>query len=351
MAFEMTAAVKDRGVDLTLSVGDREMVAVLGPNGAGKSTVLSVIAGLLRPDSGHATLDGRALFDVDRSGTPQVWVPAHARGVALLAQEPLLFPHLSALENVAFGPRSTGRTRSESRTIASRWLATVDALQYADRKPAQLSGGQAQRIAVARALAADPALLLLDEPMAALDVAFAPALRQLLRRVLADRKVIIVTHDVLDAILLADRVIVVNDGHVVEDGPATQVLGRPRSDFAARIAGLNMVRGTIEGNRVLSPHGLLIEGVAEEPIQQGDDVVAVFRPSAVGVYTQAPGGSPRNVIDVTITELEPHGDHVRVRTADLSADITAAAVAELNLAPGTAAVFTVKVSEVAIYRA
>ena len=351
MAFEVTATVAERAVDLTVAVGDGEIVAILGPNGAGKSTLLSVIAGLLQPEVGVARLDGRLLFDVGRADAAPVWVPAHARGVALLAQEPLLFPHLTALDNVAFGPRSIGRSRSESRSQARRWLAEVDAIQYVDRKPAQLSGGQAQRIAVARALAADPHLLLLDEPMAALDVAVAPAMRQMLRRVLADRAVIIVTHDVLDALLLADRVIVVEDGHVVEDGPTAQVLARPRSGFGARIAGLNMVRGTLEGHGVRRADGLLVEGIAEEPVEQGEGAVAVFRPSSVGVYKEPPGGSPRNVFDVTITELEPRGDQVRVRTDDLSADVTAAAVADLDLAPDTQAVFAVKASEVAIYRA
>ena len=169
------------------------------------------------------------LFDVGRPGKSHVWVPPHDRGVALLAQEPLLFPHLSALDNVAFGPRSIGEARSKAHALAEHWLGEVDAAQYADRKPAQLSGGQAQRIAVARALAADPRLLLLDEPMAALDVAVAPAVRQMLRQVLADRSAVIVTHDVLDALLLADRVLVMEDGHVVEEGPTAELLARPRS--------------------------------------------------------------------------------------------------------------------------
>jgi molybdate transport system ATP-binding protein len=311
---------------------------------------MSVIAGLLRPDTGTASLDGRVLFDVGRPGKSHAWVPPHARGVALLAQEPLLFPHLSALDNVAFGPRSGGQPRSRSRAVAEHWLGEVDAAQYADRKPAQLSGGQAQRIAVARALAADPRLLLLDEPMAALDVAVAPAVRQMLRRVLHDRSAVIVTHDVLDALLLADRVLVIDGGHVVEEGPTAQLLARPRSAFAARIAGLNMVRGTLDGQGVRGADGSLVEGLAEQPIEQGDPAVAVFRPSAVGVYRQPPGGSPRNVMDVTITELEPFGEQIRLRTARLSADVTATAVAELDLAPGTPVVFTVKASEVAIYR-
>lgn len=350
MSLEVSAVVARRGFDLSMHVSAGETLAVLGPNGSGKSTAMSVIAGLLRPDVGTASLDGRVLFDVGGPGKAHVWVPPHARGVALLAQEPLLFPHLSALDNVAFGPRSLGQSRRTSRASAEHWLGEVDAAEYADRRPAQLSGGQAQRIAVARALAADPQLLLLDEPMAALDVAVAPAVRQMLRRVLADRSAVIVTHDVLDALLLAERVVVVEGGRVVEEGPTAELLARPTSAFAARIAGLNMVRGTVEGPGVRAPDGTLVEGLADPPVADGDPAVAVFRPSAVGVYRQPPGGSPRNVLDVTITELEPFGEQIRVRTDRLSADVTASAVAELDLAPGTPVVFTVKASEVAIYR-
>jgi molybdate transport system ATP-binding protein len=350
MALELSANVTGRGVDLNLGVDDEEIVAVLGSNGAGKSTLLSVIAGLVRPDAGHAKLNGRTLFSVGPATASAGWVAPHARGVALLAQEPLLFPHLSVLDNVAFGPRSVGRSRKLSRDIARRWLAEVDATELADRKPPQLSGGQAQRIAVARALAADPQLLLLDEPMAALDVAVAPAMRQMLRRVLDGRAAIIATHDILDALLLADRVVVMEGGRIVEDGPTVQVLSRPRSEFAARIAGLNMVRGNLEGRAVRGPNGVVIEGLAEMPMDEGDPAVAVFRPSSVAVYLTPPGGSPRNAVDVTITELEPHGDQVRVRAQDLSADITASSVADLDLAPQTPVTFTIKASEVAIYR-
>jgi len=159
----------------------------------------------------------------------------HARRTALLGQEPLLFPHLSALENVAFGPRSAGTPHATARRDAQQWLDEVGVGELSARRPAQLSGGQAQRVAVARALAAGPALLLLDEPLAALDVAVLPALRQTLRRVLADRTAIVVTHDPLDALLLADRVVVLSGGRVVEQGTSSEVLSRPRSPFAARM--------------------------------------------------------------------------------------------------------------------
>lgn len=343
--LELTAGVPDRGVDVAIEVAAGETVALLGPNGAGKSTVLAVAAGTLRPERGRVVLDGRELTG------ERGFVPPHARRVALLAQDPLLFPHLSVLDNVAFGPRSLGHGRRTSRESALRWLGEVDAADLADRRPGGISGGQAQRVAVARALAAEPRLLLLDEPMAALDVAVAPALRQTLRRVLADRTVVLVTHDVLDALLLADRVVVLDDGRVVEDGPSAEVLSRPRSPFAARIAGLNMVAGLWHDGAVLGADGIAIRGLAAEAgPAPGERVVAVFRPSAVSVFHEAPGGSPRNSLAVTVTDLEPHGDQVRVRAGHLAADLTVQSAAELDLAPGVRVVFAVKATEVSVYR-
>lgn len=351
MSLEFRAVLPQRGIDVALTLRTTEKVAILGPNGAGKSSVLATLAGLIRPEHGFARLDGDTLFDIGDPGVRTTWRPAHDRNTALLAQEPLLFPHLTVLDNVAFGPRSRGASRRDSRAIARRWLAEVDAHELAGRKPARLSGGQAQRIAVARALAADPRLLLLDEPMSALDVAVVPPLRQMLRRVLKDRAAIIVTHDVLDALLLADRVIVIEDGHVVEDGPTRDVLSRPRSRFAAQIAGLNMVAGAAEGHSVRSVGGVVVEGMASESLQDGDPAVAVFSPSAVAVHLTPPGGSPRNVIPATITEIEPLGDRMRVRTNEFNADITAPSVAALDLVPGTEVLLVVKASEVSIYPA
>lgn len=340
MSLEVEASVPERDVEVALEVADGETVAVVGPNGAGKSTLLSVVAGLVRPRPGRVRLDGRVLTDA------HTLVPPHDRRVALLAQDPLLFPHLSVRDNVAFGPRSAGARRRTSREAAQRWLAEVGAADLADRTPQQVSGGQGQRIALARALAAEPRLLLLDEPMAALDVAVQPGLRQTLKRLLADRTTLLVTHDVLDALLLADRVVVMEAGRVVETGPTTEVLERPRSAFAARIAGLNMVSGPWRDGAVSG-----IRGIATDPAPDvGDQVVAVFRPSAVAVYREPPGGSPRNILPVTITEMEPRGDSVRVRAGHLAADVTPLAAAELELAPGLPVVFTVKATEVSVYR-
>lgn len=357
MTLSFQAAVAGRGFDVALTVHPGETVAVMGPNGAGKSTLLAGIAGLLRPDSGLAHLNGRTLFDLDDG--KRTWAPPHRRGIALLAQEPLLFPHLTAADNVAFGPRSAGVARREARTQALRWLTEVDAEHLAGRRPAELSGGQAQRVAVARALAADPALLLLDEPLAALDIHSAPLLRRLFKRVLAGRQAIIVTHDVLDALMLADRVVILDNGRIAEEGPTRAVLERPRSSFAAGLAGLNFMPGTLDGAAVRTGDGLRIAGHEEEPgtvagagtAGAGDPGVAVFPPSAVSVFLNDAHGSPRNSFAVTITDLEPHGDQVRVRAGSLAADITPAASADLGLVPGMTVHFVVKAAAVSVYAA
>ncbi|UZX04859.1 ABC transporter ATP-binding protein [Arthrobacter sp. CDRTa11] len=352
MTFTVRAAVEARGFDVSLTLGPAETVAVMGPNGAGKSSLLAVIAGLLHPDSGKAELDGRVLFDLaDGRGE---WTAPHRRGTALLAQEPLLFPHLSALDNVAFGPRSTGASKHHARESAKRWLAEVEAEGLALRRPAELSGGQAQRVAVARALAADPGLLLLDEPMAALDIHAAPLLRRLLKRVLAGRRAIIITHDVLDALMLADRVMILENGRISEAGPTREVLQRPKSRFAAGLAGLNFIPGriTVHG---LESGTLAIYGQHDDfpgPLPTGQPGVAVFPPSAVSIFPHEAHGSPRNSFAVTIAHLEPHGDLIRVRGGEgghLSADVTPEASADLGLAPGMQVYFVVKAGAVAIY--
>jgi molybdate transport system ATP-binding protein len=367
VTFALEAAVAGRGFDVALNLGPTETVAVMGPNGAGKSRLLSVIAGLLKPDSGRAQLNGHTLFEL--SAGRGTWTPPHHRGTALLAQEPLLFPHLTALENVAFGPRSAGVSRKQAKAEALHWLAEVEALDLQARRPAELSGGQAQRVAVARALAADPGLLLLDEPMAALDIHSAPLLRRLLKRVLAGRQAIIITHDVLDALMLADRVVILEDGGICEEGPTREVLQRPRSPFAAGLAGLNLLAGTLAGDGIRTAEGWSVAGHVEDgyaddrhaeglggdgypAAPEGDGAaVAVFPPSAVSVFLDDAHGSPRNSFEVAITDLEPHGDFIRVRAGSLAADITPAASADLGLVPGLKVHFVVKATSVAVYPA
>lgn len=354
MSLHLRAQLARRQFEAELEVGDGERVAVLGHNGAGKSTLLGVLAGTVRPDAGRATLDGTVLFDLGPGR--HRWLRPHARGISLLAQDALLFPHLSVIENVAFGPRVGGASKREARQRAERWLDEVGASELAGRRPSQLSGGQAQRVAIARALASEPRLLLLDEPMAALDIAVAPLLRRVLGRVLADRSAMVVTHDALDALLLSERIIVLEEGRIVESGPTAEVLRHPRSRFAARIAGLNLIRGTFVEGGVQDGTGLVIEGMRKEgeELRVGDPAAAVFSPAGVSIYIEPHPGSPRNNVPVTVAELEPLGDLVRVRSDDhhghvLSADVTVRSVAELDLYPGREVTYSVKAAAVVLY--
>lgn len=357
-ALSLRGAVAERGLDVDLDLSDGRVLALLGANGSGKSTTLHIASGLLHPDAGHVRLGDRVLLDTAAG----IDVPPHDRGIALLGQQALLFPHLSALENVAFGPRAAGVPRRLAHDTARRHLADVDALDLAERRPAALSGGQAQRIAVARALAADPALLLLDEPFAALDVEMAPLLRRLLRRVLreAGRTAILVTHDLLDAVALADDVAVLQAGRVVERGPTRDVFAAPRSSFAARIAGVNLLQGRIEAPGVLRlDGGRVLTGRGDVPA--GEAAVAVFPPAAVALYRGETVGSPRNVLPGRVLDLVDRAGSVRVRVAldppdgpdeiTVSADVTAAAVADLDLTPGVPIAATVKAHEVALHPA
>ncbi len=359
---ELRAVVEGRCLDVEFTVAPGEVMAILGPNGAGKSTVLHVIAGLVRPDSGSVRVGNRILTDAS-DGT---WVGTYDRRVGLLMQDPLLFPHLSAAANVAFGARSGKRlARRASRAAVEHWLTEVEAADLADRKPRQLSGGQAQRVALARAMAADPDVLLLDEPLTGLDVGVAAAMRKVLRRVLArdGRSSVLVTHDLLDVVTLADRVIVLESGRIVESGPTAHVLAAPRSSFGARFAGINLVSGRAGPGTTLMTgwqqvwHGGF-DGGAAGGIQQGDPVVATFHPSAVAVYREKPHGSPRNTVEVLIAALDSRGPAIRVRADEqpdgspgLSADITAESAADLRLGPGERVFFTVKSQEVSIHPA
>ncbi|GAY13430.1 sulfate/molybdate ABC transporter ATP-binding protein [Mycobacterium sp. shizuoka-1] len=354
--LQFCATVADRGFAVDFAVGAGEVLAILGPNGAGKSTTMHVIAGLLQPDSGLVRVGGRALTDTAAG----IAVPTYDRRVGLLLQDPLLFPHLSVRANVEFAPRSRGAGRSAARRGAATWLAEVGLAELADRPPGRLSGGQAQRVAIARALAAEPEVLLLDEPLAGLDVAVAASVRALLRRVCSaqGRATVLITHDLLDVLTLADRVLVLEDGGVAEVGRVGDVLAAPRSRFGARIAGVNVVRGVSVSTQTLrAADGTQWYGSRAADLP-GDDLVAVFSPAAVAVYRDLPHGSPRNSIRVRVAELDADGARVRVRGTEqsdgapgLAADITAESAAALRLAIGEQVWFTVKAQEVGLHPA
>ncbi|MCU1612644.1 MAG: modC [Frankiales bacterium] len=331
-------------VDVGLSVGDGEVLTVLGPNGAGKSTLLRVLAGLLRPDGGRVEVGSEVWDDGD------VHLPPHRRSVGMVFQDHLLFPHLTVTENVAFGLRSRGTRRSAARATAISWLDRVGLAGLGERRPGQLSGGQSQRAALARALAGDPRMLLLDEPLSALDARTRLTVRAELRRHLADfpGSTVMVTHDPVDAMALAGRVVVVEDGRVVQEGSPADVSRRPRTDYVARLVGLSLLPGTGAGTSVRLDGGGTV-AVAEDAA--GPVFVAV-RPESVALYLSRPDGSPRNVWPARVAGATPHGTTVRCELdgeVPLIADVTAAAFAELGLAPGSEVWATVKASEVAVY--
>lgn len=347
--LRVRAVIAERRLDISFDVPAGSVLALVGPNGAGKSTALHVVSGLIRPDRGQVLSGERLLTDTDAG----VHVPVHDRRVGLLLQDPLLFPHLDVRANVAFARAAGGRQG------ALRWLREVGAEELADRRPRTLSGGQAQRVAIARALAAEPEVLLLDEPMAGLDVTVAANIRAVLRRLLSrdGRSAVLVTHDVLDVVTLADQVVVLEGGRVAESGRTAEVLAAPRSAFGAQIAGVNLVSGVIAEPGVLqTPSGQHWHGVFAEPLGPGRSVVAVFPPSAVAVFTAPPTGSPRNVVAAVVGEFDARGTAIRVRAEagphggpGIAADITAEAAAELRIAPGDQVWFAVKAQEVALH--
>jgi molybdate transport system ATP-binding protein len=347
---DLDVARDDFTLDLGLQIGAGEVVALLGPNGAGKSTALRALAGLLRLTSGQITIAGRVVAD-PLSG---VHLAPYERSIGVVFQDYLLFPHLSVLDNVAFGPLVQGFESSKARRRAAGWLARMGITDLASAKPRSVSGGQAQRVALARALATEPRVLLLDEPLAALDAKTHLLVRAEVRRHLGDfaGATLLVTHDPIDAAVLADRLVVIEKGRVVQQGLPQEVARRPRTDYVARLVGLNLLAGRGQGHRVLLPTGGSVE-LAESAF---GDLYVAFRPAAVSLFVHRPDGSPRNLWSGRIATIEPHGEGVRVeisgapdRRSSVFAEITPSAVAELELVPGSEVWAAVKASDIEVY--
>ncbi|MFJ6015439.1 ABC transporter ATP-binding protein [Streptomyces sp. NPDC092952] len=336
--------VVERGafrLDVELRVAPGEVVALLGPNGAGKTTALRALAGLAPLTDGHLRLDGTAL---ERT-------PPEARPVGVVFQDYLLFPHLTALDNVAFGPRCQGMGKTAARGRAAEWLDRLGLADHAGMRPRRLSGGQAQRVALARALATRPRLLLLDEPLAALDARTRLEVRGQLRRHLAEFEAVavLVTHDPLDAMVLADRLVVVERGGVVQQGSPSEIARHPRTDYIAQLVGLNLYRGRADGHTVRLDDG---PAVTTTEVLAGEVFVA-FPPSAVTLHGSRPtGSSARNVWRCEVAGLEAHGDQIRASLTGglpLAADLTTVAAAELDLRPGAEVWATVKAAQTHAY--
>ncbi|MGW1101918.1 ABC transporter permease [Streptomyces sp. NPDC002540] len=326
---------------LTLDAAPGTTIAVVGPNGAGKTTLLRALLGLTP----------RARARLRLGDTDVTALPPHRRQVAWVPQNGALFPHLSALTNTAYGLRAHGVPRAEARREARQWLDRLGVGHLAHRRPAQLSGGQAQRVALARALAARPWLLLLDEPLAALDQTTRAHVRHTLRTHLAGfgGVCLIVTHDPVEAVSLADRVLVLDEGRTLQDAAPAEVTRHPRSPWVARMLGRNAWPGTAapDGTLALVGGGRL---VVADSLAEGTAALAIIAPEAVSVHHDRPGGSPRNVWPGTVRELTAVGSRLRVvivsdEVPDLVAEITPEAATELGLGEGTAVWTSVKATE------
>ncbi|GLZ35251.1 ABC transporter ATP-binding protein [Lentzea sp. NBRC 105346] len=325
-------------LDLTIEAG--EVVALLGPNGAGKTTALRALAGL---DAG-----GR----VRHNGSTWDGLPAERRPIGVVFQDYLLFAHMTALDNVAFGPRARGVRKADANVVAAQRLEQVGLAGFAKAKPRTLSGGQAQRVALARALATDPELLLLDEPLAALDASTRLRVRSELARHLRDYPghTLLVTHDPLDAMVLADRLVILEHGRVVQQGTPKDVVRQPRTDYVANLVGLNFYRGLADDTTIRLDDGgtLTVAEPATGPVH------VVFPPTAVSLFPDKPSGSPRNTWPATVAGIEQHAHTTRVEldgSPAVVADITTATVADLRLQPGTTLWVSLKATEIHTYPA
>ena len=332
-------------LDVDLEVGHDEVLAVMGPSGAGKSTLLQALAGELRLTGGEVRIG-------DTTVTSGRAVAARQRGVVLLRQKPLLFPHLSARDNVAFGIRTRHTPKRRARSEADEWLWRVGLSGIGEHRPAELSGGQQQRVALARALATSPRLLLLDEPLTSLDTETASDIRTLLREQLAMTmtSTVLVTHDAFDAAALAHRMIAIEDGRVTQRGPVRDVLARPETAFVASAAGLNRLPGTVaDGAWTGESFGMAVrlESADDDQLDDGDAVVAVFRPADAriaraeestwtGALRLARSDAAEDEWLVRVDRLEPApgGARIHVSEPDFAIDVPSAQVAALGIAAG-----------------
>ncbi len=332
-------------LEIDLDVERGETVALLGPNGAGKSTALRAIAGLIPLTSGHIELAGTPWDTAD------VFVPPADRGVGAVFQSYRLFEHLDVRENVAFGLRARGVRRRAARAAADDALDRLGVASIADRYPSDLSGGQSQRVAVARALVVEPSVVLLDEPMAALDVSARSVIRHELAGWLADVPAcrLLVSHDPVDAHSLADRVVVLEGGLVTQRGRLSELAGAPRSAYVADLVGTNLLRGTLAG-AVFHPDGGGVVHVGPHDAPDGPAIVTI-RPAAIALHRAHPEGSPRNVWHATVEAVERADERVRVRLGGrlpLVVEVTAPGFESLGVDVDDAVWASMKASEIGV---
>jgi molybdate transport system ATP-binding protein len=325
-----------------------EIVALLGPTGAGKTSVLRCISGLARPGSGAILFNDRTWFD----STKRRFLPAHKRDCTMVFAHRSLFANLDVWENVAFGMRAIGMPETVIRRRVSELLEFVGAGALAHRGTSPLSNGEAQRIAIARALAVDSGVLLLDEPLSSLDVGARPPLRAALRRRIGAEgtTAILVTHDAAEALAFADRLVILENGAIVQEGTPAELLASPASVYAAAFAGVNYYRGVAHPSDG-GTSTVLVDGETSLTVlgSWSGPVTATIDPSAVMLSLSVVQSSARNHLQGKIEHVERQGDSLRVAVASrprIIARVSAQAASELGLAPGAEVFATFKAAEI-----
>ena len=347
LACDVRVRIGALGLAVSLRVAPGELIVLVGPNGAGKSTLLRTLAGLLPIDAGRIELDDDVLDEPDTG----VFVPAARRSIGVVFQDGLLFDHLTVVENVAFGLRSRKVVAREARRVAEDWLGRLGLADYVNSRPRELSGGQVQRVGLARALAFEPRLLLLDEPFAALDATTRVDVRRELRRHLQEIHApkILVTHDPVEAMALGDRMIVLEAGHIVQEGAPDDVRTHPRSHYVADLIGINLLRGTLAGDVVTLNGGRQVVVAGDRTI--AGPVMLTIHPRAIALHSREPYGAARNVWSTTIEEVDDEGERMRVRTGDpvpLVVEISRAGGASLAIRPGATLWLSLKATEIGV---
>jgi molybdate transport system ATP-binding protein len=340
-------------VEIAFTVERGETVALVGPNGAGKSTVLRAIAGLHPISSGRVAF-GDQVWDEPSTG---VFVAPRNRQIGAVFQNYLLFEHLSALDNVAFGLRARRADKRRARLASQSAMERLGVGAIAEQMPSTLSGGQAQRVALARALVIEPGVVVLDEPLAALDATTRGTVRHDLPAWLGESRSadglpparIVVTHDPVDAHALADRVVVLEAGRITQTGTPGDLAARPRSTFVADLMGTNVLHGLLRGS-VFDVHGggELIVG-AHDAVD--GPAIAAIRPAAVSLHRSQPEGSPRNVWETRVAGIDRSNDRVRVRLgapSRLVVEVTEAGLAALDVSVDARVWSAVKASEISV---
>ncbi len=339
-------------LDVALSAAPGETIGLLGPNGSGKSTLVEALAGLLTLESGEITLDGNAI----ERPADRIRLAPQERPFGVMFQGLWLFPHLDVLENVAFGPRARGVSRRDARSRAEQLMTRLELSALAARKPSELSGGEAQRVALARALAVEPRVLLLDEPLSALDLEARPRTRSLLQQMLQefDGVRLVITHDPLEALLFADRLVILEDGRIVQSGPADLVRRRPLTPYVAGLSGVTLLRGRlrrVNGIPELDVDGLRLS-VPHLDVAAASAVLATVPPEAVRLTTAKPGSDGGVLLagEIEGIELASHRSLVRLQTRPrLCAAVPTESVSRQGLRPGLRVWASIDASAIDVY--